>query len=110
MADPIYLVQGDTPKISVNLSRQDTGSVIDVSDATVYLHFRNKNRANLLFTITGESTSQQAQEGVVEFSFSSQQTDLGAGLYEAEVEIVFDDGNRETIFEIIDFQLREDFA
>lgn len=110
MADLIYLVQGDTPSVRVNLTREDTGSAINVTAATVYLHFRSKGNTTLLFSVTGESTAQQATDGVVIFNFTAVQTDLSTGNYEAEVEIVYDDGSRETVFEILDFFLREDFA
>lgn len=110
MADPILLVQGDSPTLRVNLTRDDTGSAIDVTDATVKLHFRKKSTDNLLFTVEGSSNSGQATGGIVDFQLSSSQLTLAAGGYEAEVEILFDNGNRETVYELIDFNLREDFA
>lgn len=110
MADPILLIQGDTPNIRVTLTRDDTGSAIDVSDATSYLHFRKKGTSTLLFSAEGNSTDIQAIAGVVDFAFTSVQMNIDAGKYEGEVEIVFDNGNRETVYEILEFTLREDFA
>ena len=42
--------------------------------------------------------------------FSAGQLDLDPGDYEGEVEVVYADSSRETVYEIIPFVLREDFA
>ena len=111
MADPIYLVQGDTgPDIQATISREDTGAVEDLSAATVYLHFRRKNRDTILFTLQGQSTEQEAEQGVVIFAFNGEQLDQPVGEYEGEVEVVFASGQRETIYEILEFEIRKDFA
>ena len=111
MADPILLVQGDTsPQFKVTLTRQDTGLVEDLTGATATLHFRKKFTDTVLFSIVGQSTPDEATEGLTIFAFSSGQLDLDAGEYEGEVEVVFDTGARETIFEKLDFLIREDFA
>ena len=111
MADPIYLVQGDTgPQIKVTLTRSDTGLAEDLTGSTVNLHFRRKSSDTILFTLTGQSTPDEAEAGVAIFAFSAGQLDLAAGDYEGEVEVVFDTNGRETVYEIIDFVLRRDFA
>ncbi len=111
MADPIYLVQGDTgPQIKVVMTRSDTGSAEDITDATATMHFRKKFSSTVLFSNVGQSTPDEALAGTAIFVFSSGQLDLDAGEYEAEVEVVFDTGTRETIYEKIDFVMREDFA
>lgn len=110
MADPINLVQGDTPSVRVTLTREDTGSAIDLSEATTSLHFRKKGATTVLFSATGSSTVAEALNGIVDFAFTSVQMNIAAGKYEGEVEIVFDNGNRETVYEILEFLLREDFA
>lgn len=110
MAEPILLIQGDTPNIRVTLKREDTDLAIDVSEATTYLHFRKKGTTTVLFSAEGNSTALQAEAGVVDFAFSSVQMNIDGGRYEGEVEIVFDNGNRETVYEILDFSVRADFA
>ena len=110
MAEPILLIQGDTPNIRVTLTREDTGSAIDVSEATTYLHFRKKGTTTVLFSAEGNSTALQQTSGIVDFAFTTVQMNIAAGKYEGEVEIVFDNGNRETVYEILEFLLREDFA
>jgi len=111
MAEPILLVQGDTgPQIKVVLTRQDTGLAEDITDATVSMHFRKKSVDNVLFSVVGQSTPDEATAGTAIFAFSNGQLDLSPGAYEGEIEVVFDTGTRETVFEIIDFDLRQDFA
>lgn len=111
MADPIFLVQGDTgPQIKVTLTRSDTGLAEDLTDSTVSLHFRKKSSDSILFTLTGQSTPDELTSGIAIFVFSNGQLDLSPGDYEGEVEVVFDTGTRETVYEIIDFVLRRDFA
>jgi hypothetical protein len=107
----INLVQGDTgPQIKVTLTRSDTGSVEDVSDATIRMHFRKQDTTSVLFSMTNQSTPDQQDIGVCIFIFSSGQLDVDAGYYEGEVEVVFDSGTRETVYEVVEFYVREDFA
>jgi hypothetical protein len=92
------------------MTRDDTGLAEDITDATVKLHFRKKFTETVLFSLTGISTPDEATAGTSIFVFSSGQLDLDAGDYEGEVEVVFDTGTRETIYEKLDFRLRKDFA
>lgn len=111
MADPIYLVQGDNgPDIKVTLTREDTGEAEDLSGASVKMHFRSKNLNKILFSLTGSNTTQEAQAGIAVFSFTGSQLDLSPGEYQGEVEVIFDSGQRETVYQIIEFFIREDFA
>jgi len=111
MADPINLVQGDTgPDIKVTLTREDTGAVEDLSGASVEMHFRRKNRDTVLFSLVGSNTVDEAEQGIVVFAFNGSQLNQTPGEYEGEVEVLFDSGQRETVYQTIDFFIREDFA
>lgn len=111
MDDPIYLVQGDTgPQVKVTLTRADTGAVEDLTGGVVKLHFRKKYTEAVLFTLTGQSTTEQAEDGIVVFAFTNGQLDLDPGEYEGEVEYLSDVSTRETVYQVIDFVLRKDFA
>ena len=111
MADPIYLVQGDTgPDIKVTLTREDTGAVEDLTGANVNMHFRRKNRDTVLFTLAGQSTPTEREQGIIIFTFNGNQLDQTPGDYEGEVEVTYESGQRETIYQLIDFFIREDFA
>lgn len=107
----ITLVQGDTgPQIKVTLTRSDTGSAENLTGATIKLHFRKKDTTTSLFSLTNQSTGDNLTNGICFFIFATGQLDLDAGYYEGEVEVVSSSGTRETIYEIIDFYLREDIA
>lgn len=109
MADPIYLVQGDTgPQIKATLTRDDTGAAEDLTGATVNLHFRKKYTESLIFTLSGTITD--ATAGDVVFNFSGSQLDIDAGEYEGEIEVTSNSSVIETVYEVIDFVLRKDFA
>lgn len=111
MADPIKLVQGDTgPQVKATLTRSDTGSTVDLSEATTQMHFRRKYNDEVLFSLSDIATGDDPGNGIALFAFSGSQLDIESGDYEGEIEVVFNGGTRETVYETIDFVLREDFA
>ena len=107
----INLVQGDTgPQIKATITREDTGATEDLTGATIKLHFRKRSSTTLLFSLTNVAGSNDLDDGVCVFEFSGSQLDLDEGYYEGEIEVVGSGGVRETIYEKIDFHLRQDFA
>ena len=106
-----YLVKGDdAPQIKTTLTRDETGEVIDVSDAVVLFKFRKKGTSTVLSTLTSAATSEQAAVGIALFAWSPTDLDIPAGNYEAEIQITYNDtGVVETVYELIDFVVREDF-
>ena len=58
----------------------------------------------LQFTVTDSLT------GVAVLSWQSTDLDRAAGDYEGELETVLSDGTRQTVYDTIQFRLREDFA
>lgn len=104
----IQLVQGDTgPQIKADITRD--GSAEDLTGATAVLRFRKKKTDTVLFTLSSVSSADQLAVGELYFVFSSGQLDLDEGFYEGEIEIV-SSGVRETVYEVVDFFLREDFG
>ena len=112
MTEAIKIVQGDSgPQIKVTLTRSDTGSAVDLTEAsTCKLHFRKKNSDTNLFSLSNQSVAQDQGNGIAIFVFSGNQLDIAAGNYEGEVEVVFNSGARETVFDTLEFVLRADFA
>lgn len=106
-----YLVKGDDgPQIRVTLTRDTSGDVIDVSDATVRLKFRKKGTNTVLATLTSIALAQDKPNGIAVFAWGGTDLDIPAGNYEAEIEIHFDtDDVTETVYELLDFVLRDDF-
>ena len=106
-----YLVQGDdAPQIKVTLTREATGDIIDLSDATVRLKFRKKGTSTVLTTLTSVAPADDKIDGIAIFNWGATELDVPAGNYEGEVEILFTlEDVTETIYETLDFVVREDF-
>jgi hypothetical protein len=111
MAERIKLVQGDTlPNIRLTLTDPTTGSAINVSDpgVVVRVYFRAAGSATVLSTITCEKVDGGAT-GVVRFNFQNGVLDVEPGPYEGEVEIDFD-GQIQTVYDVLKFNVRSQFA
>ncbi len=125
MSNRIRLVQGDTrPDIIVDMVDRATWDPIDVSDAgaSVYLKFRQANSDTVLTTITAEKlTGQLLSDGNIDtsvttpgaggrvmFSWPAGALDVDKGYYEGEVSINFSDSTIQTVYDLIQFYVRED--
>lgn len=111
MAERIKLVQGDNlPFIKLTLADPVTGARINVSDGdiVVRVYFRAAGSDQVLSTITCEKIN-GGSTGEVRFNFPNGVLDVDPGPYEGEVEIDFD-GQIQTVYEVIKFNVREQFA
>lgn len=107
----IYLVQGDTgPQVKITVTRESTGSAIDVSGGSAALKVRKKGSETVVFTLAASTVENDLAQGILIFvPNSSELATIAAGNYEAEVEITLSDGTVETIYETIPVVIREDF-
>jgi hypothetical protein len=108
MSNTIKLVQGDNlPYIRIALKNAD-GTPMDVSNATVVVKFRASGTTVTLSVLTcslvGDGT-----DGLVVFNFPGETLSVPAGSYEGEIEIDFD-GLIQTVYNLLKFQVREDFS
>ena len=111
MSEKIKLVQGDNlPYIRLNLTDPLTSEVINLSgsDVIVRVHFRAAGSTTVLHTITCEKVG-GGSTGVVRFNFPDGVLDVEPGPYEGEVEIDFD-GQIQTVYEVLKFNVRSQFA
>ncbi len=110
MADTYKYVQGDTgPQLRLTFTDEDTGTATDLTGATVKLHFRAAGADTVLFSKTLFITSPgTAGEAIV--NWSAGELDQDAGTYQGEIEVVRASGVRETLYDILKFKIREDFA
>jgi hypothetical protein len=123
MATRIRLVEGDTrPRLVFTLKDKD-GDVIDVSAATVKFKMRPLGstvlKAEVICTklsgLTGEDgtidyTAPYNAAGVggrIRVDWGSTDLDT-AGRYEAEIEITYNDGTVQTVYETIGITIRGD--
>jgi hypothetical protein len=106
----LYLVKDDIgTQIRATLTREHDGSVVDLSSATTVLKFRKKGTTSVLSSLTSSATSGQKANGIAIFSFTAAALANAEGKYEGEIEVTFSDGTIETVFEVEEFYLREDF-
>jgi hypothetical protein len=106
----IKLVRNDTgPQLRFTITDSLTGTAIDLTGATVTLHFKAVNSDVLLFS-RAALVVPPATNGVAVLEWQNGDLDVDAGEYVGEVEVVTGIGMRETIFNVLQFELREDFA
>ena len=111
MATSFKYVQGDTgPQIRVTLTEEDTGNAVDLTGATVTLHFRAAGEDTVLFSRGFYVNPDTAEDGVAVLQWETDDLNQEAGAYEGEIEVVRNSGLRETLFDKLKFKIREDFA
>lgn len=113
MADIIKLVRGDNrPFVRLTLTDTDTEDPINLTGATIVVYFRKAGTTTVLETLTctGENGGALTTDGVIEFSFPGTALDVAAGSYEGEVEITYSGGDIQTLYDILKFKVREQFA
>lgn len=111
MSTSFNYVQGDTgPQIKLTFTDEDTNTATDLTGATVTLHFRAAGETTVLFSRAAYINSDTANTGVAVIQWQTNDLNQEPGTYEGELEIVRSTGLRETIFEILKFRIREDFA
>ena len=111
MADKIKLVQGDTgPQLQLTLTDELTGLPIDLTGATVTMKFREAGSDTTLFTRTGFVNLETAPAGKCVITWGTGNLDVEAGSYEGEIEVIFSDAMRQTVYDLLKFTIRGDFA
>ena len=105
------IVKNDTaPQVQATITKSYDGSVVDLTGASVRLKFRKKGSTTTLFTLNGFNVpTTNFAKGIVLFLFGTNNLDIDAGYYEGEVEITYDNGSVDTVYEVLNFKLRADF-
>lgn len=108
MAQVIKLVQGDTrPTLKVTITDQNSNDApVNISGANIRLKFREMDGTLLLDTLTGIVID--GANGVCLF-FWNPNTLVNAGDYEGEIEITYEAGSIQTVFDLVYFVVREQF-
>ena len=106
----IKLVRNDTgPQLRLTLTDSATGAAVDLTSATVTLHLRAIDTTTVLLSRNATILA-PATNGIAVVVWQTADLDLAAGEYEGEVETVLASGLRETIFDLLQFTVREDFT
>lgn len=111
--DTFYFVRRDTgPQLQISLTDEDTGAATDLTGATVQMHFRAAGEETVLYSKTLYVNPDPAEsvKGIAIVNWATGELDYEAGAYEGEIEVVRASGVRETLYEILKFKIREDFA
>lgn len=107
---PIRVVRNDTrPQVELTLTDELSGEPMNLSDATVYLHLRRSAREGVLVSREAVVRSDEASLGRAVIVWQQGDLDLPRGTYQAEVEVVATGGFRQTVFDTLEIELREDF-
>lgn len=111
MAEKIKLVRNDTaPQIRVTITDEETGNPVNLSNGSVQLHFRRVGATQVLFSKQLWINPETASNGVAVVIWDAGDLNLSAGDYEGEIEVVRSNGMRETVYDILKFKIREEFA
>lgn len=109
MADNIKLVQGDTrPAIVCTLLDDVSQLPISLVGATPRLHFKAIGSSEILATLTG-SVTDGLNGGCVFYPAAAPEMLAGFGSFTGEIEITFDDGQIQTVYELLKFKVRQQF-
>jgi hypothetical protein len=105
-------VKGDTgPQLRLTITDEETGTATDLTSATVKLHFKAAGDETVLFSKT-LFISSPGTLGQVIVNWATGDLDITPGDYHGEIEVVRSGpgGTRETLFDILKFKIRDDFA
>ena len=110
MADTLYLVKNDTAaNVHATITRQDTGLAVDLSGATTVLKFKKRGGTSVLSTLTAQNSGTNLANGIAKFNFSGSQLNVDAGNYVGEIQATFGDGTIESVYEQLDFFVRDEY-
>ena len=111
MSTSYNYVQGDTgPQIRLTFTDEDTNTASNLTGATVTLHFRAAGADTVLFSRAVYINPSTASNGIGVIQWQTNDLNQDPGTYEGEIEIVRSTGLRETIYDVLKFRIREDFA
>jgi len=110
MGTSIKLVRNDNrPEIVLTITDEGTGLPMNLAGATEVVKFRKAGTTATLATLACTHVT-DGTDGKTRFKFNGAALDVDAGLYEGEIEITHSDGDVQTVFELLKFKLREEFA
>jgi len=108
-------VKGDTgPQLRLTLTDEDTGTATDLTGATVKLNFRPETGGAVLFSksLYINPDPIESKKGIAVVNWDASDLDQNPGNYHGEIEVTRGGpgGTKETLFDIIKFKIRDEFA
>tara|TARA_R110000787_G_scaffold27949_1_gene76696 strand:- start:818 stop:1144 length:327 start_codon:yes stop_codon:yes gene_type:complete len=104
------LVKSDqAPQIRAALKREDNDAAVDFENGSCALKFRKKGTTTVLFTLNASDVGDNFKDGIAIFSFSGTQLAIDEGYYEGEISVTYSSSTVETLYKVLNFQVRGDF-
>ena len=111
MDSRIRLVQGDTgPQVQVTLTDETSGDPIDLTGATATLHLRSEATGTTVLSRPMVIPGATSTQGLATVVWGATDLDQDPGDYSGEIEVVLASGLRQTVYDLLKFRLREDYA
>jgi hypothetical protein len=104
MADKIKLVASDNRPYIVMTLMNPEDVPVNITDATIVVYFRQAGATDLLATLP--CTINDPMAGVCYFNFPDDTLKDLLGAYEGEIEITFSNGDKQTVYDLLKFQVR----
>lgn len=104
MADKIKLVASDNRPFIVLTLLNPEDVPINLTDAEVVVYFRAAGTTNLLSTLP--CIVHVPDQGMCYFNFPADTLKDLLGAYEGEIEITFNNGDKQSVYDLLKFQVR----
>lgn len=107
----IRLVKNDTgPQIQLTLTDESTGLPINLSGATATLYMKSLATGTVVVSRPLTIPTGTATQGIALVVWGASDLNQTPGDYDGEVEVLFSTGMRQTVYDVLKFRLRDQFA
>lgn len=109
--DTYNYVQNDTgPQIRLTFVDELTDTPTDLTNGAVTIYVRQQGATGAVVVRPCYINPETATDGVAIVAWEEGDLNLPAGTYEGEIEVVRANGVRETLFDVLVFNIRSDFT
>jgi len=105
----IKLVKNDNRPLITITVKLDDGTIQSLVGATEVVYFRKRGTDTVLSTLSCTHVT-DGSDGKTYFKFEGSALNVDPGLYEGELEITFGDGDKQSCYDTLRFQVRDEFA
>lgn len=107
----IRLVKNDTgPQVQLTLTDDATGSPVNLSGATATLHLKSLATGTTVLSRALTIPGATASQGLAIIVWAAGDLNRTPGDYDGEVELVLATGLRQTVYDVLKFRIRDEFA
>ncbi len=107
----IRLVRNDTgPQIQLTLTDEITGSPVNLTGASATLHMKSVATGTVVLSRQLGIPTATASQGLAFIVWGSNDLNQTPGDYDGEVEVLLSTGLRQTVYDVLKFRIRDQFA